>query len=553
VRLALPSCQEAYRVKNQKETSLADAWDELERGALLREAADKCAVNRRTLIDRLRKEDPDRYKRIMESRGTACKTVDLAPVWIQVENGRSISRIANEVKIRSSTLRKKLRMDNPQKYEAIMKERKRSSEQSINLDAAWTEIKSGKSVIRVATERKVSSAKLYYRLQRKYGDEYRRVTLSNRRRPGIQIPMEAWQRLERGESLTKLSTEYGISLKTIRKRLQQIDQRRYRRIRVKYGSTPRPTLPFDAIRRRFCDGEPITKLCSEYGVSFEFMSHRLKATLGHRYHEYVTRGRQKRKTQNASKNVPNQMWKRLERGETIEKVATAQGICGKTLSYRLQQIDKDRYRRIMDKRKVRLPPESELWRKLEHGQSLTKLAEECNIPRRTLSRKLQRANPKKYKKTMRAVNQKNRLTRAQLSSLRRRRIQGADSRFELQVRQILQRHQIQFEIRPRLKLGENVYFPDFLLPQNVIVEAAAVSFKTYWIHYRKKTQSYIEHGYSTVVVVPASLRRKAEAYLPRQRTVVVRVGDLDELIEQLLVQEESHSHIDSRWLSGDDA
>jgi transposase-like protein len=523
-------------MKSQKENNLAVAWNELEQGALVREAADKCGINRRTLSDRLLREDPERYNRIMIERHGARRTsLDLTAIWTQLERGLSITRIAKEHGISRPALTRKLRKDNLRRYTAIMKERIQNRDRHINLKAIWTEIENGKSIRRIAEERMTTPATLYYRLRRAHAGKYAKITRAIKRRPRTQIPVEAWDRLANGESMTKLCKEYGISHRTLQKRLRQTDPKRYARIRSRFGSYPRLVLPWKTIWARFKQGEKITSLARQYNVSHEYLFHGLQERYGDKYKEFMTKNRVKGKIERARELTPDDVWRRLRRGETVEKIASELGLGGRTLSYRLEQIDKVRYRRLMDNRKPEVPPTSDLWRELEKGHSLTELAKRYNIPRKTLSRRLQNANSKKYRETMRTANLKHKISKRQLFSLRRQRIQGAESQFELQVRKILESHNIQFEYRSYLKLGRHVYFPDFRLPYDTLIEAAGVSFRTYWQHYRSKVRSYIRHGYNVVIVVPRSLRRKAEEYLPRGR-VVVRIDDLDERIEHTLTR-----------------
>jgi predicted nuclease of restriction endonuclease-like RecB superfamily len=155
-------------------------------------------------------------------------------------------------------------------------------------------------------------------------------------------------------------------------------------------------------------------------------------------------------------SVPPVIWRELESGKLLKEVSNMFGIDRRTLGYRLSKIDKDRYRRIVKQRP----------HKLHFG------------------------------------------------SLEAKR-QGAESLFELNVRELLAISGVNFEFHAKLRLDRHLYKPDFLLRSgNVILEVAGITIRGYWKHLREKSKRYIKHGYILFVIVPGtSLYKKAEHYL----------------------------------------
>jgi transposase-like protein len=73
----------------------------------------------------------------------------LRALWAELEEGKTLTRIAREHDITRKTLRKKLRDDKEEKYNKIMKTG-RTAEKTIDLRASWAELAKEMPLTRIA-------------------------------------------------------------------------------------------------------------------------------------------------------------------------------------------------------------------------------------------------------------------------------------------------------------------------------------------------------------------------------------------------------------------
>jgi transposase-like protein len=293
----------------------------------------------------------------------------------------------------------------------------------------------------------------FYRELRQFSPrEYRRIV--NERHPHRRIDERSvWRRLENGESARSIATKIGISHGTLRKRLERLDRKRYQRI-------------MNQRKRRYIVPMP-------------------------------------------------EVWKKLEKGETLQRVATEYGIPPQTLRTKLVRLDRDRYMAIRQRQLLGPVPKEELFRRLASGESVTKIATDLGIYYSKMQRIFQRMDMELYED----IIERTRTIKAQGYGHEEARKQGADSDFELQVRKILEEHNIKFS-SPTLKLGRHTYFPDFTTSDDIIVEAAGVTNRDYWERYREKTRNYAKHRQPALIVVPYNLRKRARDYLPHSKYIM---------------------------------
>jgi hypothetical protein len=161
-----------------------------------------------------------------------------------------------------------------------------------------------------------------------------------------------------------------------------------------------------------------------------------------------------------------------------------------------------------------------VWAELESGTvTLKKIAEKRGIGRPGLAKKLRRDNEPKYTRIMRLSKINREIFRGYFGSPEARR-QGADSLFELGVKRLLEKHKIRFRFHPTLRLGKYRYIPDFLLFDDLILEAAGFFTNGYWRYCREKAKNYIKAGYIVFFVVLDHVSNKAEKCLPNQVRVI---------------------------------
>lgn len=422
--------------------------------------------------------------------------------------------------------------------------RGRKNKKGIDIETLWIDLENGMPISKVARGYKTTPKTLRLRLRRINGKKYRKIMEKYGRGPRVQnpVPETIWKRLEDGETLPKLAEEYKIEFGTLCSRLRRTNEKRYRatvgdhhrQLMIKIKRAKLRTPAISEIWRRLEGGEPLARLAKEYRINHGTLSCRLRQFYGRKYKEVMDKRRAR---------IPpvSEILRRSEGGEPLTKLAERYRISRRTLSRRLQQeIGKERYEEL-DKRRAQIPPIFEILRRLEDGQLLTKLAREYKVTRNTLSRRLQEALGKeKYKEIMKVKYIKQRPYPKQLYpnryALRRKLERGAESRLELEILRILEERDIQFEFHVSLKMGRRKYAPDFMLSRHTIIEAAGVTFRHYWEYYRKKIRYYVRHGYTVIVVVPNNLRRRAEEYLPRHWAAVIRIKDFERKIDEILEQ-----------------
>jgi transcriptional regulator with XRE-family HTH domain len=127
------------------------------------------------LVRKLRKDNEAKYRKIMKTRRNAKKTVDLQISWAGLVNGTPLRRIASKQRISEATLAKKLRRDNRMEYEKIMRTR-RTIEKHVDLQVVWTELESSAVTLKaIAQKDGISRPGLAKKLRRDNEPRYRKI------------------------------------------------------------------------------------------------------------------------------------------------------------------------------------------------------------------------------------------------------------------------------------------------------------------------------------------------------------------------------------------
>ncbi|WXG43406.1 MAG: hypothetical protein WED04_05110 [Promethearchaeati archaeon SRVP18_Atabeyarchaeia-1] len=222
---------EVGKGRNMKEIDLQVIWSELELGTSLIAIARRHGVSHTTVVNRLKQDDAWKYAEIMKTRRNAQEIVDLRSTWAELKNGMPITEIARKRKINRATLARKLRRDDPMKYDGIMMTRRHAEKKIVDLQAVWTELYGGTSLTRVAKEYDVSHATLINRLRRDDARNYTRVAKKHRHAEKKNVDLQTvWTELARGLPVTQIAKKYKVAYPTLAGRLRRDNIKKYRKI-----------------------------------------------------------------------------------------------------------------------------------------------------------------------------------------------------------------------------------------------------------------------------------------------------------------------------------
>lgn len=283
------------------------------------------------------------------------------------------------------------------------------------------------------------------------------------------------------------------------------------------------------------NGASVNKIAKKHNVDHSSIAWQLRHDNQHRYKE-IMNNRRKQKTV-WKKRIPDALFKelanRLQNGEPSTRLSNEYKINRKTIPRRLPKIIGQRkYRKIMDARRshgIRIPLAQlkRVKKDLEKGQTLTGLAKEYNIGLTTLRRRLpQIMGLEEYKRTVR------RIPPIGFGSPEAKK-QGADSKLELEIKLLLEKHGIHFEFHKMIIIENHWYIADFVSGKTII-EVAGLTLTSYWIRYKKKIHDYLEIGYKPVVITPTHIQEIAHKYLPKHRVKLIKYNDFKNNTAQIL-------------------
>jgi lambda repressor-like predicted transcriptional regulator len=298
--------------------------------------------------------------------------------------------------------------------------------------------------------------------------------LGSKRRTARIVPaLEILRRLDDGQKLTAIAREYELSHQTLSNALQRLDRKRYKEAMYRRTLRQRVLPGISKLWKRL-GSESSVSIAKEYSVSKTALSNVLKEIDGERYKRIMSR----RTLRQRILPIVSKIWKRLENGDLITAVAKEYNTFDSTLSEVLQKIDRKRYEDTMRKRALRtlrqriIPEISDLWKRMQSGESLFAIAREYGVNMVTLRCMLQRIDGRRYEDVM--------TRRREIQHLAKR-SEGADSLFELEVKRTLEQYGVSFEFHPKLQKCQ--YLPDFKIGE-MLIEAAGLSYGNYWMHYR---------------------------------------------------------------------
>jgi hypothetical protein len=102
--------------------------------------------------------------------------------------------------------------------------------------------------------------------------------------------------------------------------------------------------------------------------------------------------------------------------------------------------------------------------------------------------------------------------------------QGADSKLELEVKELLKKHGFHFEFHKMITIENRWHIADFV-SGTIILEVAGLALANYWVRYRRKTRDYLKLGYKPVVITPTHILAIARRYLPKQRVIIIKYNE----------------------------
>jgi len=327
-----------------------------------------------------------------------------------------------------------------------------------------------------------------------------------------------------------------VSPTTILARLRDYNKKLYARIAnsrtspKSNGHKKELSAPVSRIYQQWKNGKSTRALAKQYKVSRQTIRRRLKT-----YNEQEYREISKKKIAAkiaeiaAEKEIPMstfELSKKWKNGKSTRILADQCNVSRQTISRKLAKFNGEEYRQLA-KRKItigrtkELPVSTaEIFKKWENGESPENLERLCGISYRQILEKLKACDPIRYKRVA---------ERRGLGSGRAKPY-GARSLFELNVRRILEKHGIQAK-ETTLKLSKHLWRPDALLAESkTIIEAMGLNFDSYWKRNKKKIEDYLRHGYRVIAVVPnEQIGQKATKHLSK-KAEIVRYDDFENFV-----------------------
>nr|MDO8098036.1 hypothetical protein [Candidatus Njordarchaeota archaeon] len=214
-------------------------------------------------------------------------------------------------------------------------------------------------------------------------------------------------------------------------------------------------------------------------------------------------------------------WSELERGMSLRIVAQKHGVSHPVLTNKLRHDNEKKYSELMRNRirnvalsKVNV---ESLVREFEEGKSIHELARKHGVDKETLRRGLIAIRGHEYKKQIdaRPIGFGSKTG-------------TEDSMFEREVRELLERNNIQFRFHVKLRLDGHRYEPDFMIGNTTIIEVAGMTTPKYWRSTSEKLAIYVRNGYKVILVMEHHKLKKVQRYLlePSEQFVIIEHEEL---------------------------
>jgi Mor family transcriptional regulator len=375
--------------------------------------------------------------------------------------------------------------------------------------------------------------------RRERGQESRGRNKKAKGKPKTELPIsdsELFAKWKTGKSSRKLAKIFNVSPTTILARLRNHNKRLYARIAnsrtspKSNGHRKELSAPVSGIYEQWKNGKSTRVLAKQYKVSRQTIRRRLKTYNEQEYKE-ISKKKIAAKIAEiaAEKEIPMssfELSKEWKNGKSTRILADQCNVSRQTISRKLAKFNGKDYKDLA-KRKIAIGRTKELpvstakvFQKWENGESPENLERLCRISYRQILEKLKAYDPNRYKRVA---------ERRGLGSIRAK-LYGARSLFELNVRRILEKHGIRAK-ETTLKFGKHHWRPDALLiDSKTIIEAMGLNFDWYWKRNKKKTKDYLRHGYRTIAVVPnEQICQKATKHLSK-KVEIVRYDDFDNFV-----------------------
>jgi lambda repressor-like predicted transcriptional regulator len=412
-------------------------------------------------------------------------------------------------------------------YEAIIDEKAKRTMKQVPVQEVLDRLKKGESMKNLSKEYNVFWETLRHRLVESIGEEIYKAIIDERCRKPVPI-QEALTRLRNGESMKKLSKEYSIDKDTLRRRLVKlIGEEKYEAIINEKAKKARKQVPVREALRGLENGQSVTKLSKEYGVCGKTISSVLQDSIGQpRYREIMDKRRQV---------PIEKVLRRFNNGEPLEKLSKEYKVCWKRLrNLVVNALGEEEYRNAIRKHRMSVSenvgrrlraqvPVHEILKKVKSGQSLKRLALEYDVSWYTLKRRLvELIGQDGYKAARRHIRRirvkPHRVTVGYGSPIARQ--NGADSLIELEVKTLLESHGIHFKYRQIFEVNGHCYEPDFMFDDNTILEVMGVNHERYWKRCRKKLKDYLENDHKVFAVIWDYVTVNISKYVPKGVSVI---------------------------------
>lgn len=296
------------------------------------------------------------------------------------------------------------------------------------------------------------------------------------------------------------------------------------------------------------DGASLRQMADRYGINHTTLASRLRRSDKERYNEIMERRKWRSKwytpkigegrTSGIGGKVDPKIWNELENTSlTLDQIADKYDIGHTSVQRWLQQNDRERYLRTMNRRSRRakrgLPqPAPEIWCELESA-AVSDVAKEHKINDSTLAYRLQKSDRERYKS----------IVKRNSYASPRAKLLGADSLSELKIRELLKSHNCPFRYHSKIQPGNHEYVPDFTFEGKIILEVGGIPHEAYWIRCREKFEAYLKNGNKVFLAVLDELYEKAKDSLLEYLTDinVIRYSYLVKRIKEFVVFVESAS------------
>jgi len=363
----------------------------------------------------------------------------------------------------------------------------------LNPAQLWKELKRI-PLRQIAAKHGVTRRTISFKLRRISEKKYEKI-IAKRRINSAQRQMVVseltWMKLEDGYSVRQIAKEQGVHPSILHERMQP--SRRYDGSRSKLKETKIHVMREAA--KRFKQGETLARLSNECKIDQTTLRQEFQGTIGQKKYERIIEERRRNPRNKIPTGIIEVAATRLKQGTKLIELTRDLKIHRKTLRRRLREELGDRYGRIMQRRRIPDKLFQRSSQKFIEGYSLSRLSKEYEIPLSTLHRRLPKIiGEKKYRDIIR---------KRQLHIIFGTTIKGAISKYELKVKELLNRNKIRFSTTTIIETNGHRYFPDFVICRSktpLVIEATGMDIERYWMKYKRKLEDYEAAGYKALFV-----------------------------------------------------